>query len=86
MGVGDAMRTVLQNPTALAFFSFVIGVGIAVLLFHRPQAQRVLSSIPPKELDRTIVSKNGKCFRFRIEDASCPASAASAAAAAAASS
>ena len=72
MGIGETMSSVFRSPKGSAFFSFVIGLGVAILLFHRPQKERVVSSVAPKEIERVIVSQNGKCYRFRVEDASCP--------------
>jgi hypothetical protein len=54
------------------FFSFVLGVGLAVLMFHRPQVEMDVSAIPVAELKKMITRVDGKCYRYRIEDASCP--------------
>ena len=72
MGIGDTLKNIYTSPKGAAFFSFVIGLGVAILLFHRPQKVREVSSVPPKEIDRVVISQNGKCYRFRVEDASCP--------------
>lgn len=54
-----------------AFFSFLIGFGIAVLLFHRPFVIEPILAVPLEELPRTVSKQDGKCYRYRVEDASC---------------
>lgn len=64
---------VLKKPEANFFFSFVVGLGLAVLMFHRPQSQIEVSAIPPAQLKDMVTKVDGKCYRYRMEDASCPA-------------
>ena len=64
---------ILRKPEANMFFSFVIGVGIAVLMFHRPQAEVSECAHAAEDLRTMVTRIDGKCFRYRIEDASCPA-------------
>jgi hypothetical protein len=64
---------ILRKPEANMFFSFVIGVGIAVLMFHRPQAEISECAHTTEDLRTMVTRIDGKCFRYRIEDASCPA-------------
>jgi len=67
------VAAVLKKPEANMFFSFVVGLGIAVLMFHRPQTEVEVSAIPPAKLKDMVSRVDGKCYRFRVEDASCPA-------------
>ena len=60
---------VLKKPEANAFFSFVVGLGIAALLFHRARKEYTVPAIETDELLNSIQKKNGKCYRFRITDA-----------------
>lgn len=53
------------------FFSFLIGFGIAVLFFHRPFVVETILAVPPDQLSKTVVRHDGKCYRYRVEDASC---------------
>ena len=56
---------------ASPFFSFVIGLGISVLLFHRNyESQRVLA-IPLEDVNSKPVKVDGKCYKYRVEDATC---------------
>ena len=64
---------ILRKPEANMFFSFVIGVGIAVLMFHRPQAEVSECAHTAEDLRTMVTRIDGKCYRYRIEDASCPA-------------
>lgn len=63
---------VIRNPQANIVFSFVVGLGLAVLLFHRPQKTRNVSAVSPAELKDALTRVDGACYRFKIEDASCP--------------
>jgi hypothetical protein len=66
------LREILAKPEARMLFSFVIGLGLAVLMFHRPQIE-VEESLHEADTLRTMITRvDGKCYRYRIEDASCP--------------
>jgi hypothetical protein len=67
------LAQILKKPEANYFFSFVVGLGLAVLMFHRPQTEVEVSAIPPSEIRDMVTRVDGKCYRFRVEDASCPA-------------
>jgi hypothetical protein len=66
------IREILKKPEANVLFSFVIGLGLAVLLFHRTRQQFVVSAVDVDELANTVAKIDGKCYRFRITDASGP--------------
>jgi hypothetical protein len=54
-----------------AFFSFVIGVGLAVILFHRNFSTIRTLGLPLKDTVEKIVKVDGKCYRYRAEDSNC---------------
>lgn len=56
---------------AAPFFSFVIGLGISILLFHRDYAILTVPALPLQEIVDKVVKTDGKCYRYRVEDASC---------------
>ena len=56
------------------FFSFLIGLGIFVLLFHRNYTSERVPALPMKDITDKIVKVDGKCYRYRVEDASCESS------------
>jgi hypothetical protein len=66
------LREILRKPEARILFSIVIGIGLSVLMFHRPQKEIDMSAVSPNEIVGKVVRMDGKCYRFRIEDASCP--------------
>ena len=66
------IREILQKPSTNAMFSFVIGLGVAVLLFHRVRKEYVISAIDLDQLEKAITKIDGKCYRFRVTDASEP--------------
>jgi hypothetical protein len=56
---------------ASPFFSFIIGLGISALLFHRNyDTQRVLG-VPLEDVNTKTVKVDGKCYKYRVEDANC---------------
>jgi hypothetical protein len=56
---------------ASPFFSFVIGLGISVLLFHRNYATQRFLGVPVKDIESKTVKVDGKCYKYRVEDATC---------------
>jgi hypothetical protein len=53
------------------FFSFIIGLGLAILLFHRNYNILKTLAIPIQEATTRTVKVDGKCYRYRVEDADC---------------
>ena len=56
---------------AAPLFSFVIGLGVAVLLFHRNYAVLRTLAMPLRDIQNRIVKVDGKCYRYRVEDSNC---------------
>jgi hypothetical protein len=56
---------------ASPFFSFVIGLGISALLFHRTYDTYRVLGIPLEDVDSKTVKVDGKCYKYRVEDATC---------------
>ena len=61
----------LNNPRAEPFFSFLIGLGFAVMLFHRPVHSERSLAIGVAEIEGNTAKVDGKCFKYRVEDSSC---------------
>lgn len=59
---------------ASPFFSFIIGLGISVLLFHRNYSTIRTLAMPLSDITEKIVKADGKCYKYRVEDASCETS------------
>jgi hypothetical protein len=53
------------------FFSFIIGLGLAAILFHRNYSTVLTLGLPVKDAVDKVVKIDGKCYRYRVEDASC---------------
>jgi hypothetical protein len=53
------------------FFSFIIGMGIAVILFHRDFSTIRTLGVSLSDATEKIVKVDGKCFRYRVEDSNC---------------
>lgn len=56
---------------ASPFFSFVIGLGISVLLFHRNYESYRVLAVPLEDVNTKTVKVDGKCYKYRVEDATC---------------
>ena len=56
------------------FFSFLIGLGIFVLLFHRSYTAEKTPALPLTEMVDKVIRTDGKCYKYRVEDASCESS------------
>ena len=59
---------------ASPFFSFIVGLGISVILFHRNYSSIRTLAVPLKDATDKVVKSDGKCWRYRVEDASCESS------------
>lgn len=62
------IREILKKPEANVLFSFVIGLGLAVLLFHRRRNEHDVLAVDVSELANSVSKIDGKCYRFRIAD------------------
>jgi hypothetical protein len=66
------LRELLRRRESQIFISFVLGVGIAILMFHRPHYEVDISALSPAEIKDKVFNIDGKCYKFRVMDASCP--------------
>jgi hypothetical protein len=62
---------ILNNPRSEVFFSFLIGLGVVVMLFHRPVHSVRSLALEPSNFENRNVKADGKCYKYRVEDASC---------------
>jgi hypothetical protein len=53
------------------FFSFIIGLGLSVILFHRNYSVTKEVALPLQEATSRVVKADGKCYRYRVEVATC---------------
>lgn len=62
---------IFKNKNSFAFFSFVIGFGITVLLFSKPIISTPVLALPATDIEGKVVKFDGKCYSYRVEDANC---------------
>ena len=63
-----------MNPISketLPLLSFIVGLGIAILLFHKPFQMSKTLSLPVHEIEGKTVKIEKKCFQYHAEDAQC---------------
>ena len=72
---GDRVSSAISRGAP--FFSFLIGLGIFVLLFHRTYVAEKTPALPLKDMVNKVIKSDGKCYRYRVEDASCESSSSS---------
>jgi hypothetical protein len=63
-----------MNPISketLPLLSFIVGLGLAILLFHKPFQSRVTLSLPVHEVEGKVVKIGNKCFEYHAEDTQC---------------
>lgn len=62
---------ILRDKKSIAFFSFIIGMGLMVLLFHKPFGYKQFLSLPVSEVEGKVVKVDGKCYSYKSEDVKC---------------
>ena len=63
-----------MNPISretLPLLSFIVGLGVAILLFHKPFQNRATLALPLDKVEGTTVEINKKCYQYHAEDAQC---------------
>jgi hypothetical protein len=63
-----------MNPISretLPLLSFIVGLGVAILLFHKPFQSRATLALPVDKVEGTTVEINKKCYQYHAEDAQC---------------
>lgn len=62
---------VLNRPESGMFFSFIVGLGLIVLILHRPIQTQLELSMAVSEVEGRVIKTDGKCFRYHAEDVPC---------------
>ena len=63
-----------MNPVSketLPLLSFIIGLGVAILLFHKPFQSKAVLALPVHEVEGKNIKINNKCYQYNAEDAQC---------------
>lgn len=62
----------LHNEKSAGFLSFLIGMGIVVLFFHKPYDSYQFLTMPVASVEGKIVRHGEKCYTYVAEDCLCP--------------
>jgi hypothetical protein len=62
---------ILHNERSLIFLSFLIGLGVTIMLFHKPILERKTLALSIKDVIEKVVCIDKKCYQYSAEDASC---------------
>jgi hypothetical protein len=61
----------LNNPQSSKVLSFLIGMGVAGLLFHKPLSFEKTLALSVEEIEGRVVPNGGKCYSYVAEDCPC---------------
>jgi len=61
----------LKRKETAGFFAFIIGFGLVVMLLRRPTNSERVLAISPSVFEGKEVKADGKCYKYRVEDATC---------------
>lgn len=62
---------VFRSETTSPFLSFIIGLGLSVLFFHKPIYARKTLAIPIADVENKTIRYEGKCYQYIAEDSEC---------------
>lgn len=65
----------LHDPRSSKVLSFLVGMGIVVLLFHKPLELQKTLALSVEEIEGRVVPNGGKCYSYVAEDCPCEKSA-----------
>jgi hypothetical protein len=63
-----------MNPVSketIPLLSFIVGLGVSILLFHKPFQSRAVLALPVHEIEGQTIKNNKKCYQYHAEDAQC---------------
>jgi len=66
------IKNLLQNERSTPVFSFLIGLGIVVLFFHKPFMTYQELSIPVSKVEGKTIRVGEKCYSYSAKDSLCP--------------
>ena len=62
----------LRNERSTPIFSFLIGMGLIVLFFHKPFMTYQELSVPVSKVEGRTIRVGGKCYSYAAKDSLCP--------------
>jgi len=66
------IEKILQTKESAAFLSFLIGLGVAILFFHKPFQYKQRLSLPVHRIEGKHIRHGDKCYSYHTEDTLCP--------------
>jgi hypothetical protein len=63
-----------MNPISketLPLLSFIVGLGVSILLFHKPFQSKAVLALPVHEVEGKTIKSSKKCYQYHAEDAQC---------------
>jgi hypothetical protein len=64
--------SLLRNERSTPIFSFLIGLGLVVLFFHKPFMTYQELSVPVSKVEGRTIRVGGKCYSYAAKDSLCP--------------
>jgi hypothetical protein len=61
----------LKRKETTGLFAFIIGFGLVVILLRGPLTFERILALEPSKFEGKEVKIDGKCYKYRVEDASC---------------
>lgn len=61
----------LHDKKSVSFLSFLIGMGITVLMFHKPFVSSRFLSLPIATIENKVVKHGDKCYIYKSQDVKC---------------
>jgi len=65
------IANIFRDGTSRILFSFLIGFGIMVIIFHKPYSKIAFLAIPVSQIEGKIIRHDEKCYTYVSEDAEC---------------
>jgi len=62
---------IFRSEKAAPLLSFIIGLGVTIMFFHRPIPIRHALSVPPTDIEGRVVRHGDKCIKYVAEDTEC---------------
>ena len=60
-----------KSKETTGLFAFIIGFGLVVIVLRGPLTIERVLALEPIKFEGKEVKSDGKCYKYRVEDASC---------------
>jgi hypothetical protein len=65
------IEKLFRDEKSKCFFSFIIGLGISIMMFHKPFVTKPTLPISVEEVQKQVVKVDGRCYKYVAEDTQC---------------